>query len=72
MAIAEWINPGSTPDHIKRQIANIHTIFNVANTFILIWFIKYIVAFVNKLIPGEDKKNLWVQSTLTIEFYRLQ
>lgn len=57
MAIAEWINPGSTPYHIKRQIANIHTIFNVANTFILIWFIKYIVAFVNKLIPGEDKKE---------------
>ncbi|EJO5348513.1 Na/Pi cotransporter family protein [Clostridium botulinum] len=43
-----------TPGDVARQIANAHTIFNLLNTFIQIWFIKYIVAFVNKMIPGSD------------------
>jgi len=43
-----------TPGDVGRQIANAHTIFNLVNTFIQIWFIKYIVAFVNKMIPGSD------------------
>ncbi|EPY2305261.1 Na/Pi cotransporter family protein [Clostridium sporogenes] len=43
-----------TPGDVGRQIANAHTIFNLLNTFIQIWFIKYIVAFVNKMIPGSD------------------
>lgn len=40
---------------IKRQIANAHTIFNIINTLILVWFIPLLVRFVNKLIPGEDE-----------------
>ncbi|WP_139905836.1 Na/Pi cotransporter family protein [Clostridium thermarum] len=55
--IAQWINPGNTPGAITRQIANVHTIFNIVNTMILVWFIKYLVVFVNKLIPGEDEKE---------------
>ncbi|PIH00432.1 Na/Pi cotransporter family protein [Clostridium combesii] len=43
-----------TPGDVGRQIANAHTMFNLINTFIQIWFIKYIVAFVNKMIPGSD------------------
>ncbi|KIN82394.1 Na/Pi cotransporter family protein [Clostridium botulinum] len=43
-----------TPGDVGRQIANAHTVFNLINTFIQIWFIKYIVAFVNKMIPGSD------------------
>ncbi|ABS33493.1 Na/Pi cotransporter family protein [Clostridium botulinum] len=43
-----------TPGDVGRQIANAHTLFNLINTFIQIWFIKYIVAFVNKMIPGSD------------------
>ncbi|HDK7165349.1 TPA: Na/Pi cotransporter family protein [Clostridium botulinum] len=42
------------PGDVGRQIANAHTMFNLINTFIQIWFIKYIVAFVNKMIPGSD------------------
>ena len=34
-----------------RQIANAHTIFNVANTFIFIWFTTLIARFVEWLIP---------------------
>jgi phosphate:Na+ symporter len=40
---------------IKRQIANAHTIFNVTNTLLLVWFIPSLIRFVNKLIPGDDK-----------------
>lgn len=34
-----------------RQIANAHTTFNVANTFIFIWFTKPIAAFVERIVP---------------------
>jgi phosphate:Na+ symporter len=34
-----------------RQIANAHTIFNIANTMLLIWFVTPIVWFVRKIIP---------------------
>ena len=37
-----------------RQIANAHTFFNIANTVILLPFSAMLIAFVNKVIPGED------------------
>ncbi|MDV3427219.1 MAG: Na/Pi cotransporter family protein [Bacillota bacterium] len=40
---------------IQRQIANAHTLFNVTNVLIQVWFIKYLVIFVNKLVPGEEE-----------------
>lgn len=43
------------PDDVTRQIANAHTIFNITNTVIMIPFIKYLVALVNKMLPGEDQ-----------------
>ncbi|EYE87366.1 Na/Pi cotransporter [Fervidicella metallireducens AeB] len=58
-----WILPliKSLGGSISRQIANAHTMFNVANTIIQAPFVGLLVAFVNKLVPGEDKKeNLMV------------
>jgi phosphate:Na+ symporter len=46
------ISPGAD---VKRQIANAHTLFNIINTLILVGFIPYLIKFVNKLIPGDDK-----------------
>lgn len=40
---------------VARQIANAHTVFNVVNTVILLPFSKYIIIFVNKIIPGEEE-----------------
>lgn len=37
-----------------RQIANAHTLFNVTNTVILLPFSALLIAFVNRVIPGED------------------
>lgn len=49
---------------IQRQIANAHTLFNVTNVFIQIWFINVLVKIVNKLVPGEDEKS----SALVLEY----
>ncbi|EYE87739.1 Na/Pi cotransporter [Fervidicella metallireducens AeB] len=42
---------------VQRQIANAHTLFNVTNTIIQLPFASFLVAFVNKIIPGEDVKE---------------
>ena len=43
-----------TPGKVDKQIANAHTIFNVATTLVLLPFSNIIVAIVNKIIKGED------------------
>jgi phosphate:Na+ symporter len=50
--------------NMQRQIANAHTMFNLSNVFIQIWFIGTLVKIVNKLVPGEDEKS----SALLLQF----
>ncbi len=54
-----WLSPTS-PDltgvarlaaETPRQIANAHTVFNVANTLLLIWFTSPLVWFVQRIVP---------------------
>lgn len=60
-----WFSPQSTElsgidklaAEAPRQIANAHTIFNIANTFIFIWFTTQIAAIIEKLIPDTDLKE---------------
>lgn len=47
-----------TPNNVGKQIANAHTFFNIANVIIQIPFIKYLVAFVNKIIPQEEEEEI--------------
>ncbi|SCY65938.1 Na/Pi cotransporter family protein [Alkaliphilus peptidifermentans] len=42
------------PGDIPRQIANAHTIFNIANTLILLPFAGILVSLVNKMFPGDE------------------
>jgi len=49
---------------VQRQIANAHTLFNVTNVFIQIWFIGTLVKIVNKLVPGKDEES----SALVLEY----
>lgn len=42
---------------IQRQIANAHTLFNIANVIIQVWFIKYLVMFVTKVVPGSNTED---------------
>lgn len=46
--------PGADP---LRNIANAHTIFNIANTIILLPFAGYIVKAATKLVPGEVEEH---------------
>lgn len=39
---------------VARQLANAHTIFNVTNTIVLFPFINQFVAFIERIVPGED------------------
>lgn len=43
-----------SPDNIQRQIANAHTLFNIANTIIQLPFANLLVMAAEKLVPGED------------------
>ncbi|WDV47062.1 Na/Pi cotransporter family protein [Clostridiaceae bacterium M8S5] len=53
LPIQDWIKK-LNPTDIERQIANAHTIFNIANTIILFPFAELIVRAANRVIPGED------------------
>jgi len=45
----------SLSGNVARQIANAHTVFNITKTMIMLPFSKYLIMFVNKIIPGEDE-----------------
>jgi len=51
---------------MQRQIANAHTMFNVTNVFIQIWFIGGLVKIVNKLVPGEDEMLALAQGAMRV------
>lgn len=57
--LSRWLSPAS-PDlsgadrlaaEIPRQIANAHTLFNVGNTLIFVWFTGFFAWLVQKLVP---------------------
>ncbi len=63
--IVRWISP-TYPDlsgtmrlaaETPRQIANAHTFFNVANTFLFIWFTKPLTLLMHKIVPDRPSKG---------------
>lgn len=54
--IVTWIS-NLSPGDAERQIANFHTIFNVATTAILMSFINLLVAVVKKIIPERKSEK---------------
>jgi phosphate:Na+ symporter len=53
--LAAFVLDISSATEISRQIANAHTIFNIANTAILIWFVTPLVWFVRKIVPDRPE-----------------
>ena len=51
----EVANAARRSAETPRQIANAHTIFNVANTLLLIWFTTPLAWFVQKMVPEQRK-----------------
>lgn len=52
------LTPGMDGNIVAKQIANSHTIFNVVNTILLLPFTKYLVAFVNRILPEDEAEEL--------------
>lgn len=50
--------------NLEREIANAHTLFNIANVMIQAPFIPLLVKLVNKVVPGEDTDG----NALTLEY----
>jgi len=43
-----------TSGNVARQVANVHTIFNIVNALIFLPFIALFARFIKKIVPGED------------------
>lgn len=56
-----------SPDNISRQIANSHTFFNVVSVLMQLPFIKYIVQFVNRLVPEDEDDEEITTTTLYLD-----
>ncbi len=60
---------GLSPDNMSQQIANMHTIFNITTTILLIPFGTYLAKFAEKILP-DRKVELTGISALNEEFRR--
>ncbi|UCG74021.1 MAG: Na/Pi cotransporter family protein [Chromatiales bacterium] len=62
-ALARWISPSARDlpgaeriaADMPRQIANAHTIFNVGNTLVFIWFTGAFAWFSSKILPAKER-----------------
>lgn len=70
LPVTDWVKSIS-PDLPASQIANMHTVFNVATTLILIPFGNYLAKFAEKILPDTESKNqASTISVLSDEFRR--
>lgn len=70
LPVTDWVKSIS-PDLPASQIANMHTVFNVATTLILIPFGNYLAKFAEKILPDTQSKNqASTISVLSDEFRR--
>ena len=79
-ALVTWISP-SSPELVgavrlaadtPRQIANAHTIFNIANTFLFIWFTTPLAWLVLRIIPERDDVEVEVTQPKYLDEILLQ
>ena len=71
LPIADFV-AAITPGKPDAQIANMHTLFNIATTFLLIPFGTYLAAAATKILPDtkEDQENASILGQLNKEFGR--
>jgi phosphate:Na+ symporter len=67
LKLIDLIIPGTTDNResIAFHLSMFHSAFNIANTFLLMWFIKYIEKFVRWVIKDKKTKRR-NRKTLTI------
>ena len=66
LPVTDWVS-GITPDDMSKQIANMHTIFNITTTIILLPFGTYLAKLAEKILPEREEANHF---SLSDEFRR--
>ena len=69
LPIADWVS-AITPDNMSQQIANMHTIFNITTTVLLLPFGTYLAKLAEKILPDIKSENVTTLGSLTEEFRR--
>ncbi len=59
-------SPFTTPESVPFGLAIFHTAFNITNTFLLIWFVKYLVKVVEFIMPSRGK----VEERAHLEYFQ--
>ncbi len=68
LPVTEWVS-ALAPDNMSMQIANMHTIFNITTTLLLLPFGVYLAKFAEKILP-DRKEELTGIGALNEEFRR--
>ena len=69
LPITDWVG-GITPEDPSQQIANMHTIFNIVTTIILLPFGSYLAKLAEKILPERQKEAVTTLGSLSDEFRR--
>ncbi len=69
LPVTDWV-ASITPDNMSQQIANMHTIFNITTTIILLPFGTYLAKLAEKILPEQKSKTVTTLGSLTEEFRR--
>ncbi len=68
-SLTDWVSMLS-PGNMSQQIANMHTIFNIATTILLLPFGAHLARFAEKILPDNKNEELTGLSRLNDEFRR--
>lgn len=69
LPITDWVS-SITPDNMSQQIANMHTVFNITTTALLLPFGAYLAKLAEKILPESKSESLTTLGSLTEEFRR--
>lgn len=67
--VTDWVG-GLSPADVPKQIANMHTIFNITTTLLLLPFGTYLATLAEKILPEKRQESVTTLGSLTEEFRR--
>lgn len=69
LPVTDWVS-AITPDNMSQQIANMHSIFNITTTVLLLPFGSLLANLAEKILPDNKEKSASTLVSLTEEFRR--
>jgi len=69
LPVTDWVS-AITPDNMSQQIANMHTIFNITTTVLLLPFGTFLAKAAEKILPERKSEAVTTLGSLTDEFRR--